>query len=77
MQFQGGYPQISSNPFTGGLTGVNALQELVSSSQAVGTYIKTTVTFAMPVINLSFQIWDVDAFPGQFVDEIANIQALA
>src|SRR6266566_5859944 len=46
MQFQGGYPQISANPDTGGFTGVNALQELVSSSQALGTYVKTTVTFA-------------------------------
>jgi hypothetical protein len=78
IQFQGGYPQISANPDTGGFTGVNALQELVSSSQALGTtYIKTTVTFATPVINLSFQMWDVDAVPGQFIDKIANIQALA
>jgi hypothetical protein len=73
----GGYPQISFNNDTGGFTGVNGLQLLVTSSQAVGTYIKTTITFATPVINLSFQIWDVDAVAGQFVDQIANIQALA
>jgi hypothetical protein len=73
----GGYPQISANPDTGGFTGVNALQELVTSSQAVGTYVRTTVSFATPVINLSFQIWDVDSVAGQFVDKISNIQALA
>ena len=73
----GGYPQISSNPDTGGFTGVNGLEELVTNSQAFGTYIKTTVSFATPVTNLSFQIWDVDAVAGQFADKIANIQALA
>jgi len=73
----GGYPQISANPDTGGFTGVNGLEQLVTSSQAAGTYIKTTVSFATPVVNLSFQIWDVDAVPGQFVDKISNIQAVA
>lgn len=78
MNFQGGYPQISSNPFTGGFSGVNGLELLVANSQALGTtYIKTTVSFATPVINLSFQIWDVDASPGQFIDKVANLQALA
>jgi hypothetical protein len=77
MQWQAGYPQISSNPDTGGFTGVNGLQLLMASSQAVGTYTKTTISFATPVINLSFQIWDVDAVVGQFVDKVANIQALA
>ena len=73
----GGYPQINFNNDTGGFSGVNALQLLVTSSQAVGNYVRTTVSFATPVINLSFQIWDVDAVAGQFVDTIANIQALA
>ena len=73
----GGYPQISANPDTGGFTGVNGLEELVTSSQAAGTYIKTTVSFATAVVNLSFQIWDVDAVSGQFADKIANIQAVA
>ena len=73
----GGYPQIGTSPDTGGFTGVNGLQLLVTSSQAVGTFIKTTVSFATPVINLSFQIWDVDSVAGQFVDKIANIQGLA
>jgi hypothetical protein len=77
MNLQAGYPQISANPLTGGFTGVNALQLFAVSSQSVGTFIKTTVSFAAPVINLSFQIWDVDAFAGQFVDKIANIQAVA
>lgn len=76
MNLQAGYPQISANPLTDGLTGVNALQLYAASSQAVGTYIKTTVSFATPVINLSFQIWDVDAVSGQFADKISNIQAL-
>ena len=73
----GGYPQINSTNDTGGFSGVNALQLLVTSSQAAGTYIKTTVSFATPVVNLSFQIWDVDSVAGQFADKVANIQALA
>jgi hypothetical protein len=75
--FQTNYPQISASPVTGGLTGVNALQLYVSSEAAVTSYIRTTVTFATPVINLSFQIWDVDSVAGQFADKISNIQALA
>jgi hypothetical protein len=77
MVFQANYPQISRNPDTGGFGSTNALQLLVSSSQAGGTFIKMTVSFDTPVINLTFQIWDVDAVVGQFVDKIANIQALA
>jgi hypothetical protein len=77
MVFQTNYPQIGQNPDTGGFPSTNALELLVSGSQAVGTYIKMTVSFATPVTNLSFQIWDVDAVTGQFVDKIANIQALA
>jgi hypothetical protein len=75
--FQTNYPQISANPLTGGLTGVNALQLYVSAEATVASYIRTTVTFATPVINLSFQIWDVDAVAGQFADKIWNIHALA
>jgi hypothetical protein len=74
--FQAGYPQISRSSDTGGFASTNALQLLVSTSQ-LGSYVKTTVSFATPVTNLSFQIWDVDAVAGQFVDKIANIQALA
>jgi hypothetical protein len=77
MVFQASYPQISNNPFTGGFGSTNALELLVSSSQASGTFVRTTISFATPVTNLSFQIWDVDAFAGQFADRIANIQALA
>lgn len=76
MNLQAGYPQISANPLTNGLSGVDGLQLYVSSSTAVGAFIKTTVSFATPVINLSFQIWDVDAVSGQFADTISNIQAL-
>ncbi|MBV9618372.1 MAG: hypothetical protein JO201_04090 [Verrucomicrobia bacterium] len=75
--FQASYPQISANPLTGGFTGVNALQLYVSAEATVASYIRTTVTFATPVINLSFQIWDVDSVAGQFTDKISNIQALA
>jgi hypothetical protein len=75
MTFQGGYPQISASPASGGLS-VNGLELYVSSSQAVSAFARTTVSFATPVINLSFQIWDVDANPGQFVDKVANIQAV-
>ncbi len=78
MNFQGGYPAIGSTPtypFDGGTSGTNGLQLVVSSSQA-STYIRTTVSFATPVTNLSFEIWDVDANLGQFVDKIANIQAV-
>jgi hypothetical protein len=73
----GGYPQIGSANDTGGFSGVNGLQLLVTGSQAFGNYIRVTVSFATPVANLSFQLWDVDAVPGQFIDHIANIQALA
>jgi hypothetical protein len=76
MNLQAGYPQISANPLTNGLTGVDGLQLYATSSTTVGAYIKTTVSFATPVINLSFQIWDVDAVSGQFVDKISNIQAV-
>ena len=71
------YPQIGTNPLTSGLTGVNALQLFVLSESSTSSYVRTTVTFATPVINLSFQIWDVDAVAGQFADKIFNIQALA
>jgi hypothetical protein len=77
MNLLGGYPQISANPLTNGLSGVDGLQLYATSSTAFGTYIKTTVSFATPVINLSFQIWDVDAVSGQFADKIFNIQALS
>jgi hypothetical protein len=76
MNFHAGYPQISANPLTGGLTGVNGLQFYADSSQSFGNYIRVTVTFDTPVINLSFQIWDVDAVAGQFADKISNIQAV-
>jgi hypothetical protein len=76
MVFNAGYPQISTTPLTGGLS-VNGLQLYASSSQVFGAYIQTTVAFATPVTNLSFQIWDVDSFSGQFVDKISSIQALA
>ena len=74
---QGGYPQISTNSTTGGLTGVNGLQLYISSTPTFGNFLRVTVSFATAVTNLSFQLWDVDAAAGQFVDKFANIQALA
>jgi hypothetical protein len=79
-QWVAGYPLIDSNSSTsetGGFTGVNGLQFYMNSQSSVTSYIRTTVTFATPVINLSFQIWDVDAVHDQFADKISNIQALA
>ena len=74
---QGGYPQINHTNETGGLTNVDALQLYISSTPVFGNTLKTTVSFASPVTNLSFQIWDVDANPGQFIDKIANLQGLS
>jgi len=74
--WQSGYPQISASPLTGGLTGVQAVQLALASEGSTASYIRTTVKFNTPVINLSFQIWDVDAFAGQFADKIFNIQAI-
>ena len=75
--WQTNYPQINSTQSTGGFSGVNGLQLYVTAQNSVTSYIRTTVTFATPVINLSFQIWDVDSLPGQFADKVWNIQALA
>ena len=77
VNIQGTYPQINSTNETGGFTGVNALQLYLSSTPQFGNVLKTTVSFASPVANLSFQLWDVDANAGQFVDKIANLQALS
>jgi hypothetical protein len=75
--WQTNYPQINSTQTTGGFSGVNALQLYATAQSSVNSYIRTTVTFATPVINLSFQIWDVDSVAGQFADKVWNIQALA
>lgn len=75
--FQNNYPQISRNPLTGGFGSTNALQLYLSSESSTSSYVRTTITFAAPVINLSFQLWDVDANPGQFIDQISHIQALS
>ncbi len=75
--WQSGYPAINSTKETGGFSGVDGVQLFVTNQSSVSSYIKTTVTFNTPVINLSFQIWDVDKSAGQFVDKIAQIQAIA
>src|SRR5438067_8957085 len=75
--WQTGYPAISRSPLTDGLASTNALQLYVVSENSTSSYIRTTVTFNTAVVNLSFQIWDVDASAGQFIDKIFNIQGLA
>jgi hypothetical protein len=75
--WQTGYPQIDAVTSTGGFTGVPGLQLYMVSQSAESSYIRTTVSFASPVTNLTFQIWDVDALNNQFADTIFNIQALA
>ena len=77
VNIQGTYPQINSTNETGGLTNVNALQLYISSTPSFGNTLRTTISFASPVTNLSFQIWDVDALAGQFADMITNLKALA
>jgi hypothetical protein len=72
-----GYPALNSTQTTGGFTGENGLQLYATSTSATTAYILTTVTFASPVTNVSFQIWDVDKLAGQFVDTITSIQALS
>ena len=71
-----GYPAINSTKTTGGFSGVNGIQLFLTAESATSAFIRTTVTFASPVTNLSFQIWDVDASAGQFIDKIFNIQGL-
>jgi len=75
--WQTGYPQIDTTTLTGGFTGVDGLQLYVVSQNSTSSYIRTTVSFASAVTNLSFQIWDVDAVDKQFADTISNIRALA
>ncbi len=77
MTAQGGYPAIDSTETTSGLSGVNGLQLYASKSAAVTSFYRVTVSFATPVTNLSFSLWDCDASAGQFVDKFQNIQALA
>jgi hypothetical protein len=77
VNVQGTYPQINSTTETGGFTNVNGLQLYLSSTPTFGNTLKTTISFASPVTNLSFQLWDVDANVGQFVDKVANLQGLA
>ena len=72
-----GYPTINSTQTTGGFAGQNGLQLFANSSSSTTGYILTTVVFASPVTNVSFQLWDVDKAAGQFIDSISAIQALS
>jgi hypothetical protein len=75
--WQPGYPAIDSTSETGGFSGTNGLQYYLSNQSSTSSYIRTTVVFATPVANLTFQIWDVDAVNKQFADKISMIQAIA
>lgn len=77
VNVQGTYPQINNTNETGGFANVNALQLYISSTPQFGNTLTTTISFASPVTNLTFQLWDVDASAGQFVDMITNLKALA
>ena len=72
-----GYPAINSTETNGGFAGTNGLQLFVTSQASTSAFLKVTVAFATPVTSLTFQIWDVDAFNGQFKDQISQIQAIA
>ena len=72
----GGYPTINSTETTGGFSGQNGLQLYATSSSSTSGFVLTTFSFASPVTNVSFQIWDVDKAAGQF-DTISSIQALS
>jgi hypothetical protein len=75
--WQPGYPAIDSTSLTGGLTGVNGLQYYLSDQSSTASFIRTTVSFASPATNVTFQIWDIDAVNKQFADTLTNIQAIA
>jgi hypothetical protein len=52
-------------------------RERESTFLTEASFAGTTVSFASPVANLSFQIRDVDAVAAEFADKIWNIQLLA
>jgi hypothetical protein len=78
VTWSGGYPAINASETTGGFSGSNAngFQLYALSSASAASYVLTTISFAAPVYNLSFQIWDVDKSAGQFVDTITAIKAM-
>ncbi|HJT81083.1 MAG TPA: hypothetical protein VJ719_07795 [Chthoniobacterales bacterium] len=71
-----GYPAINSTLLNGGNPGTNGLQLFLTAQSSTTSYVQVTVTFAAPVINLSVQLWDVDA-SDQYKDTITQIQGLA
>ncbi|HSP44675.1 MAG TPA: hypothetical protein VLO30_01655 [Chthoniobacterales bacterium] len=77
MTWAPGYATINSTQTTGGFAGQNGLQLYATASSSTTAYILTTITFASPVTNVSFQLWDVDKAAGQFADTISAIQALS
>ncbi len=75
--WQNNYPAFNSTQTTGGFSGQVGLQLFASTTSSTSAYVLTTVSFASPVTNVSFQIWDVDKSAGQFIDTISAIQALS
>lgn len=71
-----GYPAINSTLINGGMPGTNGIQLYLTSQSSTSSYVQLTITFANPVANLSFQIWDVDA-SSAYADTISQIQGLA
>ena len=71
-----GYPAINSSLLNGGNPGTAALQLFLTGQDSTTSYIEVTVTFLNPVINLSFQLWDVDA-SAAYADTITQIRGTA
>jgi hypothetical protein len=78
-----GYPQVvpgGTGPFNGG-TSNNGLILQPGAQTSTATYIQLTITFANPVTDVSFQIWDIDATVdingNGFIDLISQLQAVA
>ncbi len=77
-------PGINNTLLTDHLTGQKALQLSIFSEPSTTAFVQVTVTFAKPVTNVSFTLWDVDkSIAGQqgngtgnsYTDLISNIGA--
>lgn len=74
--WNGGYPQVSTNPLTGGNTPTQrALQLSISQGNSAGVSVTVTFNYPAGVRNVSFSLWDIDNTPGQWIDQISNITA--
>ncbi len=77
-----GYPQVqteSAATFTGGTTSntIGTLQLFNTSSASTASFTRVTINlnYVGGVTNPTFQLWDVDALAGQFIDTIKSLQA--